>query len=295
MTFALALLALDRRWPDSVWRTLAWCAGALAALNAGAAALLVLREAGDPLFQLGFGFAAPILLAGACAYLAHRQPAPATAAFFEALLLTLLVTGGSLTLRVLASGGALMLTPVSFAEAGLHITLWLVISLLAAARFRHGAHSVRLGAAMLLGALALAASLAAMFLWLTPYWSARTPGAEAGPLLQFDALGFLAPGIMFWAHWVLWRGRGANLRTRLSLGAGALMLAAMVTLLAAQTADPEAAGSDWVGAIVGAIAFSLAIGLNFARGVTMNSARRPSYFEEDLQGQRRRQTRRYTR
>ncbi|HRP11010.1 MAG TPA: hypothetical protein PLK37_08260, partial [Terricaulis sp.] len=250
MAFAAGLLALDWRWPDSVWRALAWCAGALALLNAGAAGLLVLREAGDPIWLLGLGFGAPLLLAGVCAYLAERQPAPATAGLFEALLIVLTSVGASLTLRVLASGGALVLTPISFPEAGLHIASWLVISLLAAARMRQGVQSVRAGAAMALGALALAASLAAMLLWLTPYWTARAPSAEAAPLLQFAALGFLAPAIMFWAHWVLWRGTGANLRTRLSLGAGALMLAAMATLLALQASEP-AAGPDWVGAIVG--------------------------------------------
>ena len=295
MGCALVLLGFDWRWPDAAWRTLAWCAGALAALHAGAAALLLMHEAGAPLMLLGLGLAAPALLAGAAAALAHRQPAPATASVFEALAILLCVAGANLLLRVLASGGALMLTPISFPEAGLHITLWLVMSLLLAARWRHGAQSVRAGAAMALAALALAASLAVALLWLTPHWTERTPGADAGPLLHFAALGFLAPSIMFWAHWVLWRGRGANLRTRLSLGAGALMLAAMVTLIALQASDPAAAGPDWIGATIGAVAFALAIGLNFADGVTLNRAPRPSYFEENLQGHRRRQSRPYTR
>lgn len=292
MACALALLGLDWRWPDAVWRTLAWCAGALAVLNAAASALLLLREADAPLLLLGVGVAAPALLAGACAYLAHRQPSPATAGYFEAISIALWVTGASLLLRVLASGGALMLTPISFPEAGLHIALWLIISLLVAARWRYGAQSVRAGAAMVLGAAALLASAAVMLLWLTPHWTLRAPGPEAAPLLQFAGLGFLAPSLMFWAHWVLWRGRGANLRTRLSLGAGALMMAAMVTLLALQANDPAAEGPDWIGACVGAVAFALAIGLNFANGVTLTSVPRPSYFEENLQGDRRRQGRR---
>lgn len=292
MGCAVALLALDWRWPDAVWRTLAWCAGALAAVNAGAAAIMLLREAGEPLLLLGVGVAAPALLAGACAYLAHRQPSRATEGVFEAIAIALWVMAASLVVRLLASGGALLLTPVSFPEAGMHVALWLAISLLLAARWRYGAQTVRAGAAMLLGAVALFASAAMALLWLTPHWTLRTPSADAGPLLQFAGLGFLAPSILFWAHWVLWRGRGANLRTRLSLGAGALMMAAMVTLIALQASDPAADGSDWIGACVGAVAFALAIGLNFANGVTLTSVPRPSYFEENLQGNRRRQSRR---
>lgn len=295
MLTALALLALDWRLPDAVWRTLAWVAGALGALHAGAAALMLLNEGGAPFTLLALGVAAPALLAGACAYVAQRQPAPATASLFETLAITLCVVGASLLLRVLISGGALMLTPISFPEAGLHITLWLIISLLVAARWRYGAQIARSFAAVVLAGMALLASAAAALLWLTPHWTARTPTEDAGPLLQFAGLGFLAPAIMFWAHWVLWRGRGANLRTRLSLGAGALMIAAMVTLMALQARDPAAPGPDWMGAIVGAAAFALAIGLNFANGVTLHSAPRPSYFEENLQGHRRRQSRRQTR
>jgi hypothetical protein len=155
---------------------------------------------------------------------------------------------------------------------------------------------VRAFAVMMLGALALLASAAMTLLWLTPHWTVRAPPETASPLLQFVGLGFLAPALMFWAHWVLWRGLGANLRTRLSLGAGTLLLAAMATLMALQARDPSEAGPDWVGAIVGAVAFALAIGLNFANGVTMNpGAPRPSYFEENLQSHRRRQLRRYMR
>lgn len=294
MLTALALLVLDWRLPDAVWRTLAWIAGLLAGAYAIASAALLLNEAGPPWLLLSLGIGAPALLAGACAFAAQRQPAPATASFFEMLCIALCVAGASLLLRVLISGGALMLTPISFPEAGLHITLWLIISLLVAARWRYGAQVVRAFAAVMLAAVSLLASAAATLLWLTPHWSERTPPADASPLLQFAGLGFLAPAIMFFAHWVLWRGRGANLRTRLSLGAGALMLAALVTLLALQAHEPSAE-PDWIGAVVGAGAFALAIGLNFANGVTLHTAPRPSYFEENLQGHRRRQSRRQPR
>lgn len=289
---ALALLALDQRWPDAVWRTLAWCAGTFTALNAAVAMALILRETGAPLLQLSAGYALPMLLSGACAFLAQRRNAPITAGAFEALTILFAVVGASLLLRVLVSGGALIATPVSFPEAGLHIALWLVISLLLAARARYGAQSVRGAAAIGLGALALAASAGAMLMWLTPHWSERAPGADAGPLLQFAGLGFLAPAILFGAHWVMWRGHGSNLRTRLSLGASALMMAAMVTLLALQTGDGGTSEPDWFGTIVGAVAFALAIGLNFANGVTRTSLPRASYFKDNFPDTRRRQSRR---
>lgn len=290
MGAALALLALDWRWPDAVWRALAWLAGLFALIAAAVTALLILNEAGAPIVLLGLGLAAPCVAAGACAYLAQRHPAPATAGWFEALAIVLAAFATSLLLRILISGGAVIGTPISFPEAGLHIAAWLVIALLVAARQRHGSQKVRAGAAITLGALALAGSAGATLMWLTPHWSERMPGPDAGPLVQFVGLGFLAPAIMFGAHWVLWRGRGANLRTRLSLGASALLMAAMVTLIALQGDAP-----DWVGAVVGAVAFALAIGLNFSNGVTLTSAPRPSYFDENSQGVRRRQNRRYTR
>jgi hypothetical protein len=295
MLGALGLLGLNGRLPDAAWRTLAWIAGVLAASNACAAAAMVMRENGAPFLPLTLGLAAPMVLAGASAYVAKRQPAPATASLFEALAIVLCVLGANLLLRVMISGGALMLTPISFPEAGLHITLWLIISLLLAARWRYGAQRVRAFAAITLAGMALIASAATTLLWLTPHWTLRAPGADAAALLQFEGLGFLAPSIMFWAHWVLWRGRGANLRARLSLGTGALTLAAMVTLMALQAHEPTAEGPDWIGAVVGAVAFALAIGINFADGVTLLTMPRPSYFEENLQGNRRRQNPRQTR
>jgi hypothetical protein len=295
MAGAAALLALDQRLPDAVWRTLAWIAGAFGAAHAGVSVVLLANEAGNPWLLLALGIAAPAALAGGCAAIAQRQSARATAALFESVAIALAVVGASLVLRMLVSGGALMLTPISFAEAGVHIALWLAASLLLAARQRLGAQNTRAFAAMALGVAALTASGAAMLLWLTPHWTARAPGEDAAALLRFDGLGFLAPAIMFWAHWVLWRGRGAILRTRLALGAGALMLAAMVTLLAVQARDPTIEGPDWFGASVGAVAFAVAIGLNFANGVTLQSAPKSSYFEENLQGNRRRQSRRQSR
>jgi hypothetical protein len=68
---------------------------------------------------------------------------------------------------------------------------------------------------------------------------------------------------MFYIIWRLWRSRNANAQARLSLGAGALLAAAFVAVEAVR-ADGEA---DWIGAVVGGLAFAMAIGANFAPGV----------------------------
>jgi hypothetical protein len=116
-------------------------------------------------------------------------------------------------------------------------------------------------------------------LWLTPHWSAR-----AGPNGAAEGLGFLIPALFFLAHWVFWRARGAKIRTRLALGAGAFMSAAFVTLEVTRAADAP----DWIGALVSALCFAGAIAMNFAPGVTASSARR-LYLQKNLHRQRRRQ------
>lgn len=295
MLCALGLILLNWRIAHALWLTLAWAAGAFALLTGAVAAVLFLSEQGAPLVQLGLGVAAPAALAGLCAYLAAARASPATAGAFEAAAILFSLTGATLLLRLLISGGAMMLTPISFPEAGLHIALWLMFGLVLATNARNESHQVRAAAATILCVLALTASALVTLLWLTPHWTMRTPSAEASPILQFAGLGFLAPALLFWAHWAFWRGRGSIMRTRLALGAGTLMMAAMATLVALQTSGDGA--PDWFGPLVGAAAFALAIALNFARGVTRANpaTRRPSYFDENFQGNRRRQSRRQLR
>ena len=60
------------------------------------------------------------------------------------------------------------------------------------------------------------------------------------------------------------RARGNDTRTRVSLGAGALLTACWVTLEAISWQGAP----SWVSALIGAIAFALAIVINFAPGVT---------------------------
>lgn len=295
MLAALGLILLNWRIAHVLWLTLAWAGGGFGLLTGALAAVLFLSEQGSPLVQLGLGVAAPAALAALCAYLATARAGQATAGYFEAVAIVLGVTAASLLLRMLISGGAMMLTPISFPEAGLHIALWLMVALVLATNARNESHKVRAAAAATLGALALAASAAVTLLWLTPHWTMRAPSPDAGPILHFTGLGFFAPALLFWAHWAFWRGRGSVLRTRLALGAGTLMMAAMATLAALETGGDGA--PDWFGPLVGAAAFALAIALNFAGGVTRANpaTRRPSYFDENLQGNRRRQNRRQLR
>jgi hypothetical protein len=103
-------------------------------------------------------------------------------------------------------------------------------------------------------------------LWMASFWGTRAAGSQ--PLLSHDTMGFLLPAVFFWAHWVFWRARGANAQTRLALAAGALLLAAFCTVEAIRAERlPE-----WVGALVAALSFSIAIVINFAPGVVSNAA-----------------------
>lgn len=294
---ALGLVLLNGIMPSAVWRTLAWAGGLGALINATFAAAWLLDETHgvEPLVLIGAGLAAPALLTGLASHWAARANAAATASITLSISLLLWVAAANLLLRLLASGGALLLTPISFAEAGLHIALWLTAALLVATRKHAPTAGVRRAFVVGLAALALGASVAATLLWLTPHWSERAPPDTAAALLRFDGLGFLAPAILFWAHWVYWRATGSELRTRIALGAGAMLTAALITLEVLQIREDGLPGTDWLGAGVGALVFALAIGVNFAPGVTAARAQRRSYFEENLHRHRRRHLRRQLR
>jgi peptidoglycan/LPS O-acetylase OafA/YrhL len=111
---------------------------------------------------------------------------------------------------------------------------------------------------------ALGVMLTAVAFWVTPFWAARQ--SPAG-FISRDTFGFLAPGLILMAHVQLWRSRSAEVQTRLTLASGALLLAAFVTLEVTR-ADGDA---DWLGAVVGALSFAAAIGVNFVPGVIRQS------------------------
>ncbi len=281
---ALGLCVLNARAPDAAWRTFALLALALSALNSAGAALLVLREAGDgPAWMIdALGLGAPALLCAGAAAVALRAEARVSAGAFEASALLTAVIAVNLGVRIGFSEGATLLQPITFLEAGAHVSVWLLAALVSASRSRRGAGAVRMTVALALGALALSAIAAASALWLTPYWNQR----DAASAFDYAPLGFLGPSILCWAHWVFWRARGAEMQTRLALGAGALLLASFATL---ETVRWEGA-PEWAGALVSAGAFALAITLNFASGVTARP-RGLSYSDEDFHRNRRGQKR----
>lgn len=279
---AVGLVVLDWRLPHAVWRMLAWMAGALAAIMVVGAVLMLLGETpGWAAWALiALGVALPAALAGAAAYVAERRPSPATASAFEVFAIVAGVAATNLALRAIAANSALMLAPIGFAEAGLHIALWLASALAIAARAGFGARQVRRMAVYVLGAASLAASAIAALLWLTPYWAERSSAA----LITFEALGFLAPALLLWAHWAFWRAQEHIRPARIALAAAALTTAAFITLITLQSRNDGLPGIDWPGAAIITITFALAIGVNFAPGAV--SAKAGAQFYKALRAPR---------
>ncbi|MGQ0534104.1 MAG: hypothetical protein ACT4OF_15645 [Caulobacteraceae bacterium] len=259
---ALGLATLDLGLPSRTWRAFACICGGFSGLFAFASARLLLTEASSwPAWTLiAAGVAAPALIITAAAFAAKRRQARLSAAFLELVVILMAVAAVNLAVRVLFAGGALMLVPISFAEAGAHIGVWLASAWIIRWRARYGVRPVRIAAANVLLVGALGATLAAAGLWMTPYWGARE---AAVPVISRDTFGFLIPAALFFANWRLWRSRNAEPQARLSLGAGALLSAAFVAVEVVR-ADGEA---DWIGAVIGGLAFAMAIGANFAPGI----------------------------
>jgi hypothetical protein len=286
---ALGLVLLDKRFPDMTWRTFAVASALLAAIYAALTAQTVLGEshAWPSWVLIASGLAASSFVLGLAARFGAKHST--MAALFELFVFTLAVAAANLGVRLIFSGGATLLLPVSFVETGVHAAVWLIAALMIGSRAHRGATGMRVAAINVLTFAALAVMTVASALWMTSYWAERAEGVPA--LLQRDTLGFVIPGVLFGAHWVFWRARGADLQTRLVFGACALLLAAFVTL--------EALGAeglpDWAGALAGAISFALALGLNFAPGITNADGPRRSEFEENLHRDGRRQQRRQAR
>lgn len=283
---ALGLAVLNARLPDAAWRTFACLAAMAVGVMALASAQMLLAELSgwNAWLLVLTGLALPAALLGAGATFTHPAGARITTATFEVLVFALAVAAASLAVRLLFSAGATLLSPVSFVEAGVHISVWLAAALLLASRSRRGAGAARMAAATTLSLAALVAAAFAGGLWLTPYWIERA-AAETAPL-QHAPFGFLLPAFLAWAHWVFWRARGAEVRTRTAFAAGAAMAAGFIAL--------EALGNDglpdWARALIIAATIALAIIINFAPGV-VGSAPPRSHREENLHRDRRRQQR----
>jgi len=259
---ALGLSAVDLGLPSRAWRAFACLCSIFAVIFAFATAQVLLSEESSwPAFALiGAGVAAPALFTGAAAWAAKRRDARISAGFLEGVVIALGVFAADLAIRVIYSGGAVMLQPISFAELGAHVSAWLAASLIVRTRARHGVRRVRIVFSNTMLVVALGVMLTAVALWMTPFWGPRQ--STAG-FISRDTFGFLAPAILLFAHTWLWRKRGAEVQTRMTLASGALLLAAFVTLEVTR-ADGDA---DWLGAVVGALSFAAAIGVNFIPGL----------------------------
>ncbi len=258
---ALALIGLNTRAPHPVWRILAWIAGGLTALMAALTIVMLLSEARGwpPTALITVGILLPALLAAGAAAVASKQSMRATAGCFEMLALAGAVTSASLALRTTAADGALLLTPISLSEAGLHIAIWLAAALMLAMSPGFGARRARTFCIWAIGSAALIASAAIAVLALTPYWSAR----EGTGLVTFAGLGFLAPTVLYWGHWAFWRAHRNTLFTRIALAFGALLSAAFITIVTFAARHDGLPGSEWFEWSVTALSFAIAIGVNF--------------------------------
>lgn len=258
---ALGVSALDLGLPARAWRVAAALCSLLSLGFALATGNVLLNETGQwPGWLLAVsGAAAPALLIGVAAAAAKRRDARRSSAFLESVALLLTTFAASLFVRVLYSGGAVVLNPLSFAELGAHAAVWLLIALAARMRARHGARRARIAFANVSLAVSLGVVAVGAALLVTPFWTARqSPMA----LISRDTFGLLMPAIMLLAHAWLWRSRGAEVQTRVCLAAGPLLLAAFVTL---EVTRAEGAAA-WLGATVGALSFAAAVGLNFIPG-----------------------------
>lgn len=263
---AMTLVARDYYRPLRIWR-----AGALGLLiTAGSIAIAVLSRAWPDLITLCAALLVPSALAAAAAVVSERRASPAAGVVFEALALTGFTAGAVALVRLALSGGTPNQTPVGFVEAGVHIATWAFAALGLAALHQHGAALVRRVGAAVLGVAALCGAVVSGLLWFTPFWTTRLASGVDFPLLQHAPLGFALPAIAAWSHWVFWRAKGVQARTRIALGSAALLSAAFLTLeaIGARQGAVAPGQTDWPVIIVIAAAFGLAIAVNFMPGVT---------------------------
>lgn len=268
---AVALAATNFRFDAALWRTFAAAAMVLSALFAFISARLLLSESTEvaPWLSILAGVAAPAGFAAAAALLFARGNAKAHAACFEFAAIAAGLAAAHLIARLIFSGGATLINPVGFVEAGVQSSIWLAAALGLGFRADRGATQLRAALAKLLTFGALAASSGAALLWLTSFWTARPPALDLR-----ETLGFALPGLLLMAHWAFWRWRDQELTAHATLSVGALLLAAFVT------AEAMLAGGlpRWAPSLIGATSFALAVGLNFVPGIGAHGLRLPGRF-----------------
>lgn len=286
-SLALGLAILNTRFADTAWRVFGGLAAIASAGMAFDTAQMLLAETPgwSPWLLIGAGLVAPAALLGGAALYAQRAEAKVTAGLFEILSFAAIIAAANLAVRLYFSAGATLIAPIGFVEAGAHASVWLLASLLIGSRSGTGAGAARMAMATTLGGVALAGVAVCGVLWLTPFWDARGALISAGPIAHAP-LGFVGPAVLGWAHWVFWRGRGSEVRTRAAFAAGAGFSAGYVALEVLHNVEMP----SWAQALLVALALALAIAINFAPGV-IGSAPARSYGDENFHRDRRRQQR----
>lgn len=270
---ALILVSVDDRLPDQVWRFFAVAITVAAGVAATSATrsiegLLLLP---DLLLAIGLGLVLPAAATGFAALIAAKR-APITSALLEAAAIAGGVVALTALTRLVLSGGAPAVQPISFVESGVHAALWLGAALLLAWRADDGASDVRGAAATLLVGAALAACLLAGVLWLTPFWRLRTEAGLDWAVLRHVPLGFLAPALLAWAHWGYWRTIRAPRRAHFALAiAGALTALFVLFEFAWRNGEGALWHWDWITFSAGGLALALAIAVHFAPGVVLRA------------------------
>jgi hypothetical protein len=284
---SLSLVFADRLWRDRVWR---WFAVVMS-LSAFATVVGVTRLVGasdvvyGPYGQAAFGLALPGALLGLSALFA--KDTPNTSGTLETVAIAIGLISLTALTRIVFSGGAPALQPVSLVEAGVHLSLWSGAALALAIRSDRGAGDVRRAYALLLAAAAAAASTIAVGLLLTPYWAERPETALSaatlpGSLFSHAPLGLALPALAAWGHYGYWRWRRAPRRTRLALSVAGFLTASFVTLELALQRPHGIVGADWTLISSGMLAFALAIALQVAPAVTVIEASSRLDLEEYL-------------
>ena len=278
---ALALVALDRRYPERLWLFGAACFAALAFASA-VTALIGFNATGEAWMLAalaGLGMAAPTLLLA----LAAKFAAP-RARITEAVLEIFAGLAGLLALsalvRVIFTGGAPAVNPIGLAELGAHAGLWLALCLGLYARAHLGATDVRQIGAAALPCAAAAAAIVAIAIELAGGWA---PSGETRNWADHAPLGFALMALAAWGHVFYWRRQREQTYERAAFAAACVLSAAYVNAEFAWSRQAVADdGADWASISVGAAAFIIAFAAIFA--AERLKRRKRSHFQENLQG-----------
>ncbi|MGE3251462.1 MAG: DUF2339 domain-containing protein [Hyphomonadaceae bacterium] len=258
--FAVGAAYVERRASNPMWNVLALGFTLAAMVQVARAGFLLLVGLGgeEALTVIFAGIAAPALLVAIAARV-KGSTSSWTSAALEAAAIVLAFAAILAFVRWIASGGLPGQLFITFVEAGVLATIWLVLSIPLLLREARGAFFVRRGTAIVLVTLACAALTLGPLAMFNPWWGSRPTPALGLPILNLLAIGYGAPlaafaGLAWIAHRRVWR------RTRVfATLAASIMGAAWIALeirRAFHGADLHASSGEVSGAE--AFAFSLA-------------------------------------